>query len=188
MNDHSGAALRRREAIRRLLRGHAVRSQRELRRLLKAEGLDAAQPTLSRDIHELGLVKGPGGYRVLESPAAPAAPASPGKEPSVAGRRREKLERLIRQYVLAVEPAGTIVVLRTPPADAQPVALALDDVSLEGVVGTIAGDDTIFLAARSESEAGALARRLRDTIRPAGAPRPARFSFRRRPSPARRRA
>ena len=61
MNDHSGGALRRREAIRRLLQEHAVRSQGELRRLLKAEGLDAAQPTLSRDIRELGLVKGADG-------------------------------------------------------------------------------------------------------------------------------
>jgi transcriptional regulator of arginine metabolism len=162
-----------------------VRSQLELRRLLKAEGLDAAQPTLSRDIRELGLVKGAGGYRVPEGPAAPA-PLSP--EPSVAGRRQERLQRLIRQYVLAVEPSGTLVVLRTPPADAQPVALALDDASLEGVVGTIAGDDTIFLAVRTESEAAELARRLRETIRPAGAPRPARFSPRRRPSSARRRA
>jgi len=185
MNDNSGVALRRREAIRRILRERVVRSQGELRRLLKAEGLDAAQPTLSRDIHELGLVKGPDGYRAPEAPVA-SAPGLP--EPSVAGRRREKVERLIRQYVLAVEPAGTLVVLRTPPADAQPVALALDAASLEGVVGTIAGDDTIFLATRSEAEAGGLARRLRGIIRPAGAVRPARFTSRRRPSPARRRA
>ncbi len=185
MNENSGVALRRREAIRRLLGERTVRSQGELRRLLKAEGLDAAQPTLSRDIHELGLVKGADGYRVPEGSAGPA-PGAP--EPSVAGRRLEKLQRLMRQYVLAVEPAGTLVVLRTPPAEAQPVALALDAASPEGVIGTIAGDDTIFLAARSEAEARALAGRLRDTLRPAGAVRPARFTSRRRPAPARRRA
>ncbi|MEX0879176.1 MAG: arginine repressor [Thermoanaerobaculia bacterium] len=185
MNYYSGVALRRREAIRRLLREHEVRSQRDLRRLLKAEGLDAAQPTLSRDIHELGLVKGAGGYRV---PQGLTAPTSHGPEPSVAGRRLEKLQRTIRQYVVAVEPAGTLVVLRTPPADAQPVALAFDDAALEDVVGAIAGDDTIFLAARSEREARELARRLREMIRATGAPRPARFSSRRWPSPARRRA
>jgi len=185
MNDNSGAVLRRREAISRLLRERAVRSQRELRRLLKAEGVDAAQPTLSRDIHELGVVKAADGYRIPEAPAGPA-PASP--EPSVAGRRLEKVQRLIRQYVLAVEPAGTLVVLRTPPADAQPVALAIDGASLEGVVGTISGDDTLFLATRSETEAAELARRLRETLRSPGAPRPARFAARRRPSPARRHA
>lgn len=185
MNDYSGGALRRREAIRRLLREHAIRSQRDLRRLLKAEGLDAAQPTLSRDIHELGLVKGADGYRV---PEGPSADTPPGPEPSVAGHRLEKLQKVIRQYVLAVEPAGTLVVMRTPPADAQPVALALDAAALEDVVGAIAGDDTIFLAARSPSEAGKLARLLREMIRPARARRPARFSSRRRPSPARRRA
>ncbi len=160
-------------------------AQGELRRLLKAEGLDAAQPTLSRDIRELGLSRARTAITPRKPPRLPA-PGAP--EPSVAGRRRERLERLVRQYVLAVEPAGTLVVLRTPPADAQPVALALDAASLEGVVGTIAGDDTIFLATRSEDEVRNLAQSLRDTIRPAGAVRPARFTSRRRSSPARRRA
>jgi transcriptional regulator of arginine metabolism len=184
MNENSGVALRRREAIRRLLREGPVRSQAELQRLLQAEGLGAAQPTLSRDIRELGLLKGPDGYR---SPEAVPAAGAPSPEPSVAGRRRERLEGLIRQYVFSVEPAGTLVILRTRPADAQPVALAIDGASVEGVAGTIAGDDTIFLATRSEAEAGQLARRLRDVLLPAGTARPARFSRRRKPA-ARRRA
>ena len=112
MNENSGTAPRRREAIRRLLQERTVRSQTELGRLLRAEGLDAAQPTLSRDIHELGLVKGPEGYQL---PGASPAPASPEGESSVAGRRLENVLRLIRRYVLSVEPAGSLVVLRTPP-------------------------------------------------------------------------
>jgi transcriptional regulator of arginine metabolism len=159
-----------------------VRSQTELGRLLRAEGLDAAQPTLSRDIHELGLVKGPNGYMLPEAAAAPAA------EPSVPGRREEGVRRLIRQYVLSVDVAASLVVLRTPPADAQPVALAIDAASLEGVVGTLAGDDTIFLATRSDAQARELARRLAESIRPSGASRPARFAPRRRPAAGRRRA
>jgi transcriptional regulator of arginine metabolism len=185
MNDNSGIALRRREAIRRLLREHPVRSQGQLRRLLQAEGLGAAQPTLSRDIRELGLVKGADGYRSPESMPAPPAVAP---ESSVAGRRQEKLRRLVRQYVLSAEPAGALVVLRTPPADAQPLALAIDGAPFEGVVGTIAGDDTIFLATRSEGEAKRVTRQLRDELEPPGAPRPARFSTRRRRPAAGRRA
>jgi transcriptional regulator of arginine metabolism len=185
MNENSGAALRRREAIRRLLRDRAVRSQTELGRLLRAEGLDAAQPTLSRDIHELGLVKGPNGYML---PEAAAAPASSPAEPSVPGRREEGVRRLIRQFVLSAEPAGSLVVLRTPPADAQPVALAIDSASMDGVVGTLAGDDTIFLATRSEAQARELARRIGESLRPSGAQRPARFTPRRRPAHRRGRA
>ena len=182
MNENSGTARRRREAIRRLLRERTVRSQTELGRLLRAEGLDAAQPTLSRDVHELGLVKGPEGYQLPGT----SAPASPEGESSVAGRRLENVLRLIRRYVLSVEPAGSLVVLRTPPADAQPVALAIDGGSVEGVVGTLAGDDTIFLAARSEAQAREIARRLGESLRPPGTPRPARFAPRR-PAPRRRR-
>jgi transcriptional regulator of arginine metabolism len=185
VNENSGAARRRREAIRRLLRERAVRSQTELGRILRAEGLDAAQPTLSRDIHELGLVKGPNGYMLPEAAAAPATSAA---EPSVPGRREEGVRRLIRQYVLSVDVAASLVVLRTPPADAQPVALAIDAASLEGVVGTLAGDDTIFLATRSDAQARELARRLAESIRPSGASRPARFAPRRRPAAGRRRA
>jgi transcriptional regulator of arginine metabolism len=176
--------MRRREAIRRLLRERPVRSQTELGRLLRERGLAAAQPTLSRDIHELGLVKGPNGYMLPESAAAPPSAA----EPSVPGRREEGVRRLIRQYVLSVEAAGSLVVLRTPPADAQPVALAIDAAALEGVVGTLAGDDTIFLASRSEAQARELARRLAESIRPSGGSRPARFAPRRGPVAGRRRA
>jgi transcriptional regulator of arginine metabolism len=185
MNENSGAALRRREVIRRLIAGRSVRSQAELGRLLASEGLEAAQPTLSRDIHELGLVKGSGGYRLPD--AAPKEPAGEA-EASVAGRRLERVARLVRQYVLSVEPAGMLVVLRTPPADAQPVALAIDAASLDGVAGTIAGDDTIFLAARSVTEARDLARRLRALLRSGAEARPARFPSRRRRASARRRA
>jgi transcriptional regulator of arginine metabolism len=152
--------MRRREAIRRLIAERAVRSQKELGRLLRARGVAAAQPTLSRDIRELGLLKGPGGYSAPEtvSPAPPAASAS------IAHRRLQTFERLVNDFVLSVEAAGTLVVLRTPPADAQPVALAIDAAALDGVIGTIAGDDTIFLATGSADQAEDLARRFREAI------------------------
>ena len=182
MNENSGAARRRRETIRRLIRERPVRSQGELARLLRAEGLAAAQPTLSRDIHELGLVKGAEGYRLPEAVSTALAPAA---ESSVAARRLENVQRLIRQFVLSVEPAGSLVVLRTPPADAQPVAHAIDGSSIEGIIGTLAGDDTIFLATRSGDDAQELARGLSDALRPAGTG-PARLLPSRRPVPSRR--
>jgi transcriptional regulator of arginine metabolism len=179
--------MRRREAIRQVIGERPVRSQKELGRLLKARKVSATQPTLSRDIRELGLVKGPDGY-VAPAPATGAAPSAAGAA-SIAHRRLQKVDRLVYDYVLSVEAAGTLVVLRTPPADAQPVALAIDAAAPEGVVGTIAGDDTIFLAARSVEDAAAVARRFGQAIGARAGAGPARFSVRRRPSgSARRRA
>jgi transcriptional regulator of arginine metabolism len=179
--------MRRREAIRELIAASPVRSQKELGRLLRARGLAAAQPTLSRDIRELGLVKGPAGYT--------SADAAAGAETAVAGtaslphRRLQSVERLVFEFVLSAETAGTLVVLRTPPADAQPVALAIDGAAIDGIVGTLAGDDTIFLATRSAAAARSLADRFRQIIGARTGSGPARFSARRRPSgSARRRA
>ncbi len=186
MNDHStGLARRRRQAIRQLIGESPVHSQKELARLLRARGLAATQPTLSRDIRELGLVKGADGYAapggLAESEALSAAAAS------LAQRRQQAVERLVFDFVLSAEAAGTLVVLRTPPADAQPVALAIDGASMDEVVGTLAGDDTIFLATRSASAARALAARFRQTIGPRAGAGPARFPGRRRPAGATRR-
>src|SRR5215472_5870706 len=113
MTENSGAARRRREAIRRVIAEQPVRSQKELGRLLQARGVVAAQPTLSRDIRELGLVKGPAGYVAPESVPA----AAPG-DASISSRRFAAAERLVEEFVLSVEVAGTLVVLKTPPADA----------------------------------------------------------------------
>ncbi|HWZ86441.1 MAG TPA: hypothetical protein VN032_09590 [Thermoanaerobaculia bacterium] len=177
--------MRRREAIRQLIQERPVRSQKELERLLRSRGVAAAQPTLSRDIRELGLVKGAAGY-AAPAPVPETAPVAAAA--SIAHRRLENADRLVYDFVLSVEIAGTLVVLRTPPADAQPVALAIDGATLEGVVGTIAGDDTIFLASRSAADAAALARRFRQAIGARTGAGPARFSQRRRPSARARRA
>lgn len=151
VNTHPPAAvLRRRDAIVRVVREEAVRSQEELQRLLAERGIEATQPTLSRDVRELGLVKTPRGY------ALPGAP-DPGVD---AGRRLERLERVLAEAVLSVKVAGSLVVLRTPPAGAHPVAHAVDGADLPDAVGTIAGDDTVFVAAADPAAARALAARL----------------------------
>jgi transcriptional regulator of arginine metabolism len=142
---------RRHQAILRAVRGGRVRSQEELGRLLRRWGMAVAQPTLSRDLRQLGLVKTVTGY---------AAPDVATLEPVPAGTRQARLARTLRSFVLSAQAAGSLVVVKTPPAAAQPVARALDEAALPDVAGTIAGDDTVFVAAPSERAARALERRL----------------------------
>lgn len=161
VNIHPQAGvLRRRDAIVHLVQQEPVRSQEELQGLLALRGIDVAQPTLSRDVRELGLVKTPRGY-ALPGATDPRAEAE---------RRLGRLERVLAEAVLSVRAAGSLVVLRTPPAGAHPVARALDEAGLPEAVGTIAGDDTVFLAAADAAAARTLAARLSHP----GAPAPAR--------------
>lgn len=160
----AGAAPHRRQEILEILKHAPVRSQEELQQRLRSRGIRVAQPTLSRDIRDLALVKTPAGYTLPEAAAEPAE-----------DRLLEKLERALREFVVSVDTAATLVVLKTPPAAAHPVARALDEAGLPDVVGTIAGDDTIFLAMRSAARARKLAARLLSPIhpsRPRRQPRP----------------
>jgi transcriptional regulator of arginine metabolism len=154
MNNNSGEALRRRAAILRLVRGGTVRSQEELRSLLEGRGFAVAQPTLSRDLRELGLARTPTGYAAPADSGAFAPPAS----------RADALDRVLGQMVLAVEAAGALVIVKTPPAGAHPVARAIDEATLDGVAGTIAGDDTIFVATPDAASARRVERRLRQPL------------------------
>jgi transcriptional regulator of arginine metabolism len=152
MNYHAdGGAPQRQAVILRLIGSRSVRSQEELRQLLRAQGVRVTQPTLSRDMRELGLAKTPRGYVAAEAAVSQFAPAP---------TRQIKLERTLRALALSVQAAGSLVVVRTPPAGAQPVARALDEAILPGVAGTIAGDDTVFIATPGERVARMLARRL----------------------------
>ena len=142
---------RRRAAILELVREHTVRSQEALQQLLRRRGFTVAQPTLSRDLKDLGLARTPSGYAASAPPSA-----------FVPGARREAaLDRALAHSVLAAQAAGTLVVVKTPPGEAQPVARAVDESGLPGVVGTIAGDDTVFIATPSPAAALQVERRLR---------------------------
>jgi transcriptional regulator of arginine metabolism len=172
MDNHTLGPGRRRAAILRLVTERPVRSQADLQRLLRRRGFAAAQATLSRDVRDLGLARTPTGY------AAPPAPS-----PFVpAGRRQEVLDRTLVRDALSVRAAGTLVVIRTPAAGAHPVARALDEAAIPGVAGTIAGDDTIFVATPDAPSARRLARRLAAPLVAARGRRP------RRGRPPRRRA
>jgi transcriptional regulator of arginine metabolism len=138
--------------IRRLLQDERISSQDELRQRLRARGVRAQQATLSRDLRELGVVKGPGGY-AMPSAANGSLPGSP-----------DSLERIAREIIDEIDRGGTLVVLRTGPGRAQALALAIDHARLDGLMGTVAGDDTVFLAARSPAAASRLARRFKSLI------------------------
>jgi len=130
-----------------LISTRAIRTQEELAESLAAEGWDVTQSSVSRDIAALHLIKVDGAYR-----------RSPRGQP-----RSNPDERRIADGVLAADPAGdALVVLHTPPGEANRVAVALDRLAWADVVGTIAGDDTIFLAVK---DAGAQRRVLRDVRR-----------------------
>jgi transcriptional regulator of arginine metabolism len=136
----------RRQRILRLLGRARVRNQAELQELLAGDGVDVNQATLSRDLRDLGVVKGPDGY---ELPAATA--------PELAN---QSLWHAARTWLLGATPAQNLVVLRTPAGGAQPLGLALDKAAMPGVVGTIAGDDTVLAVCADAARAKALAREL----------------------------
>ncbi|HVT03087.1 MAG TPA: ArgR family transcriptional regulator [Thermoanaerobaculia bacterium] len=150
----------RRDLVARMVKSRAVHSQDELLQLLSKNGVRVTQPTLSRDIAELGLVKTQVGYTLPSDLAAGADEASFTSQE----RREEKLARAIREFVLEMQKAGTLVVIRTTVAAAQPVARAIDESGLAEVAGTIGGDDTIFVATIGESAAERLLKRFRSYL------------------------
>lgn len=127
------------------------RNQEELRRALVRRGFDVTQATLSRDIHELGLVKTSDGYALQEGDQA----AEPALPPAI---------RLVREFVQEVREAQNLLVLKTAPGSAQPVAAALDAEGWSEVVGTVAGDDTILIISQSRKTAQKMAARIRGML------------------------
>jgi transcriptional regulator of arginine metabolism len=130
---------RRLSAIRQLVEREPVHSQEALRQRLVTMGFDVTQATLSRDIKELGLVKraADGAYQRAGGDPAPSSAAA-----AVA------LSRALGEFLLSVDVAQQLVVIKTGPGQAQMLALAVDRARLTDVVGTIAGDDTILVICR----------------------------------------
>jgi transcriptional regulator of arginine metabolism len=160
MNIHAhGDGLRRRDEILRIVGDQSVHSQDELLALLKRRGFRVTQPTLSRDLRELGVAKSPNGYVTRDAFAGGAVVAFAPRDVV-----ESRLDQAVAEYVTGADTAGNLVVIRTPAASAQPVASAIDAAGIDGVLGTIGGDDTIFVAFRTPSAASAFAERLRRTI------------------------
>ena len=160
MNIHAhGGGLRRRDEILRIVGDQSVHSQEELLALLKKRGFRVTQPTLSRDLRELGVAKSPNGYVTRDAFAGGAVVAFAPRDVA-----ESRLDQAVAEYVTGADTAGNLVVIRTPAASAQPVASAIDAASIDDVLGTIGGDDTIFVAFRTPSAASAFAERVRRTI------------------------
>jgi transcriptional regulator of arginine metabolism len=133
------------------LRAHRVGSQEEVVARLSFAGVTATQATVSRDLDEIGAVKvrRDGSIRyVMPDEVEPGYAAA-------------KLDRLLAEWVDAIIPAGNLLVLKTPPGSANLVANALDRADVADIAGTIAGDDTIFVALADGIDANAAADRLR---------------------------
>jgi len=142
----------RRHLVRRLLEQHAVGDQAGLVRLLARKGHRVTQATVSRDLSALGAEKaidGRGRTRyVVDTEPPPAADD-------------DELVRLVTQFVTTIEQSANLVVVRTPPGAASPVAAALDRAHLSELLATVAGDDTVLAVASGPRGGAALTRRIR---------------------------
>ena len=142
---------RRQRKIQELVTGQTIRTQDELCLQLDAFGFKATQATVSRDIKELGLVKVPGPGDDYHYAMA--------NEAQTVGVQ-ERLEKVCRDIVTACACSDNLVVVRTLPGNAQALAILLDNVGWQEVMGTIAGDDTVFMAVRQRAGAELVRKRL----------------------------
>lgn len=142
----------RQHRVARLLETHAVTSQAQIVTLLAEEGLEATQTTVSRDLEEIGALKVrvPGGETVYALPELPVHQVAP----------EDHLRRVLGEWVVEVAHSQNLVVVRTPPGSAHVVGSALDRSSFEGVIGTVAGDDTVLVIAGEEIGGAELASRI----------------------------
>ncbi len=143
----------RHNAIRELVATASVTSQDELRRKLVRRGFDVTQATVSRDIHEMRLYKGPNGYAL---PNGVNADEEDDDMPSA--------QDVLESFGLKVKQAQNQLVLITTNGGAQPVALAIDHEDWDEVVGTIAGDDTVLIICPDQKRASQLRGRLEEMI------------------------
>jgi transcriptional regulator of arginine metabolism len=141
--------------ILKLITGGAIANQDELRRRLAHMKLRVTQATLSRDLRELKLVKTPEGYKQVSAPAEEAAPLPP--HPAA-------FARALREFLLDIRPAENILVLKTPPGGAQPLAAAFDAEHWPEIAGTIAGDDTVLIVMPTRKTRVALQKRIEELV------------------------
>ena len=146
VKSHTQQRSSRQHRILELIETETIRSQAELQEYLADEGVDVNQATLSRDLRQLGVVKGPRGYLLPEF--------------AETGDREDKVRAATRMWLVSATTAQNQVVVKTPPGGAQPLALAIDRLASPLVVGTIAGDDTILVICPTNKKAKDLVRVL----------------------------
>ena len=139
----------RQNAILRLIGAHEVANQEELRQLLSAQGWEVTQATLSRDLHDLGVVRAPteDGARYL-------------RPELVADESKPSLDILLPELISRIDGVAELIVLHTRPSGAQPIAEAIDGQGWPEIIGTIAGENTVLIVCRSPEARTALTERL----------------------------
>jgi transcriptional regulator of arginine metabolism len=138
----------RRTRILDLLRAESISTQSELCQKLARQGLHVTQATVSRDIEELGVIKTREGYRVPDASEPAPLPQPP-------------LAVVLKEFLRDARQASNLVILKTHPGNAHSVAVALDAEKWSEVVGTVAGDDTIFVATPKAHEATKVLKKIR---------------------------
>ena len=138
-----------------LIQSRAIQTQEELAITLKNEGYDVTQATVSRDIKELNLVKTPGGDGIYRYSVAGG----------VKHDQQERLHRLFASTVLKVQSANNIIVLKTMQGSANTVAVVIDSLNNEDILGTVAGDDTVMVVISSNEKVESIVTLIRDMIR-----------------------
>jgi len=147
----------RQEQILKLIRAQPIHTQEELAEKLRRLGIHATQVTLSRDLHDLRLAKTADGYKELSVTAATSGALALAAAPRPPERH---LKRVAGEFLKDVRQAQNILVLRTDPGNAQPLAIALDEEDWPEIVGTLAGDDTIMAVCPSAKHAAAARSKL----------------------------
>ncbi len=146
----------RQKEILRIIGSQDVETQVQMLTLLKKTGIHATQATISRDIKELNLVKQPaedGHYRYVASGAVPVRKAAAGR-----------MKSIFKEGVTSCDSAQNLVVVKTMPGLAPAAAAALDGMGLEGLVGSLAGDDTVLLIMRTNQAAERLCQEIADLL------------------------
>lgn len=139
----------RQTAILRLVGRHSIASQEDLKRLLAADGFVVTQATLSRDLHELGVLRAP-----TDDGARYLLPQMLGDSD------KPRLDRLLPQWFLRIDGVGEIIVLHTLPSGAPPISEAVDSQAWPEVIGTLAGENTVLIVCRSATDRATVTQRL----------------------------
>lgn len=148
---NSGKTFRQGQILR-LVSDEQIANQEDLRRRLAARKLRVTQATLSRDLQELRLVKTHDGYKTATAAAEEPAPLPP-------------LSRALAEFLLDIRPAENLLVLKTPPSGAQPLAAAVDGAKFPEIAGTIAGDDTVLIITPNRKARESLQKKIESFVR-----------------------
>src|SRR5262245_20680556 len=151
LDDMRSAKTFRHGQILRLITSERIANQEDLRRRLWSQRLRVTQATLSRDLHELKLVKTPEGYRPATALVEEIAPIPP-------------LARALGEFLLDIRPAENLLVLKTPPSGAQPLAAAVDGAKFPEIAGTIAGDDTVLIITPTKKQRESLQQKIESFV------------------------